>query len=218
MNMNEEMNIGYMNERIERTKVQSVESSRQTVRKLMEAEEMAEKNIDSLAGQSNQISAIEVGIKKVQLNADKAVNRTDELKQLNKNFMTSALNPGKLVTNWKRKRALKKEEKHIEQVKQFEVTKQSEINSKRADIPKALRQDSKFTREHMAPDEQDIYEEEINRNMSYMSDSVKRIKEMTLSMNTELNEQNGRLNKTGKEAMEMGSRVRHVETKLKKIK
>ena len=215
----EDSEIDFMNERIERTKIKTVESSRQTVRKLREAEEMAEKNIVSLGQQSNQITNVEIGVVKVSLNADKAINRTDELKQLNKNFIVSALNPGKVITNWKRKRAIKKEEKQIESVRRMEVTKLSESKSRANVVPKARKDSYHYQRDSFAPEEtHDIHEQEINRNLDYMSDSVRRLKEMTVTMNGELDTQNTRLAKTGKDALEMGTRVRHVETKLKKIK
>eukprot|EP00834_Sanchytrium_tribonematis_P006157 NODE_428_length_7645_cov_0.433740.p6 type:complete len:220 gc:universal NODE_428_length_7645_cov_0.433740:5622-4963(-) len=218
--IDEEFDIELMNDRIEQTKLKSLESSRQTVKRLKESEHMAEQNLTSLGQQSNQLSNVEVGITKVSLNADKAVNRTEDLKQLNKNFIVSSLNPGKIVTNWKRKRNLKKEEKKIEEVKRYEITKKAETSSRVARIPKSgSRHDSSFDRDHVAPDEtHDVHEEEISRNLSYMSDSVRRLKEMSTMMSSELADQNDRLNKTGKDALEMGTKVRTVETRLKKIK
>eukprot|EP00835_Amoeboradix_gromovi_P003319 NODE_214_length_14327_cov_0.392325.p8 type:complete len:221 gc:universal NODE_214_length_14327_cov_0.392325:2625-3287(+) len=220
MDHNDDLEVNFMNERIERTKLKSLESSRQTVRKLKESEDMAERNVVALAQQSNQITNVEVGIAKVSLNADKAINRTDELKRLQKNFISSALNPGKVIVNWKRKRTIKEEEKKIEMVRRMEITKLSENNSRANMVPhSSKRHDSSYHRDSVAPDEtHDIHEQEINRNLSYMSTSVKRLKEMTATMNAELESQNSRLTNTGKDALEMGTRVRTIETRLKKIK
>ena len=191
-NNDDDMDIEIMKDRIDVTKQKSLQSSRNTRRRLEESERMAALNMSNISNQNDKLSNIEHNMDIAQLHTDKALTKTERLEQLNKNFITSSVNPLKYYHNSKHNRA---DSKHASKEKEYNERgasnhSRSTLNEEREMIyneSDRRSQGGRRGRKQLLEGEEDCeVEKEIDENIEYMSSSLSRLKAMALATNQEI--------------------------------
>lgn len=108
---------------IRRVKNDSLQSTRNAVRKLRETEEIAQSSLVKLGEQSAQLSRVESQLTTANYHATASESKTQELTRLNKNFILSSLTISNPFT--KAKRREKALAKHLENEKSLLDSKES---------------------------------------------------------------------------------------------
>ena len=140
--------------------------------------------------------------------SDKAANQADELKQLNRSiFIPVVSNPFRRKEK-ERRELENKQRDHAEHMAERDNIRQFEYESN-ARIQETARMNSNQRTERRGrseadrrryqfeeDSEDDALEDEIDNNLDLLGDATSRLKNMAVTMNTELDRQNSELNKT----------------------
>eukprot|EP00834_Sanchytrium_tribonematis_P005143 NODE_292_length_10587_cov_0.520881.p5 type:complete len:248 gc:universal NODE_292_length_10587_cov_0.520881:8114-7371(-) len=220
--------IDVMKDRIDITKQKSLQSSRNTRRLLEESQRMAAINSMNLSEQRDKLNNIEDNMNLVDVHADKAITKTDELEQLNKNFITSAANPLKYYHRSKNNRANEKHNKREKQVREelgqkrpsnsrLEETNDEiiQMNRQRGRSPNSKA--SRTRNNYLEGEENCQVEKEIDDNINFSSSALKNLKLMAMAQNEEIKAQNERIGNISKSTDAVSSKNKRTEKRLKKF-
>eukprot|EP00835_Amoeboradix_gromovi_P000385 NODE_13_length_42895_cov_0.518413.p15 type:complete len:250 gc:universal NODE_13_length_42895_cov_0.518413:4644-5393(+) len=216
--------IEFMKDRINVTKEKSLDSSRSTRRRLEESERMAALNMSNISDQNDKLTHIEHNMNIADLHTDKAINKTERLEQLNKNFITSAANPLKYYHNAKHNSRNKKHDAKEKELKGAEIqSPSSTLRDKREQIYNSSGDRNKSSsgrrgRQQLLDGEEHCpIEREIDENVEFMSGSISRLKQMALAVNEEVSSQNQRIKNISSASDSVQSKTVRTERKLKKF-
>jgi hypothetical protein len=210
--------------KINQTKKDTLDSTRNAVSKLKETEEIGERTLVKLGEQSEQIINVERQLDVADVHVNRAADQTSELKQLNKSiFAINIKNPFKSKKNKEAELAKVQEQYRQQSAQRGEQTNAAYQSKQR--VEGALRgatggnaryqeDGSKYTFE----DEDPSVENEINDNLDIMSDSLARLKGIAGAMNQEVAGQNERLDRISQKTDRVGEKLAVQSKRLDKFK
>ncbi|RKP26840.1 hypothetical protein SYNPS1DRAFT_10981, partial [Syncephalis pseudoplumigaleata] len=228
----EDEDIEGIKRQIHTVKQDTLQSTRNAVQKLQETEAVATSTMTTLGRQGEQIINVERQLDMTDLHAERAAERTDELKRLNRSiFRPSFKNP---FTSKKRaeKELEQKQREHEEymqkrselhtaeyQTQQRMATAMGAPGTRGAQGYKSAKdiygdESGRYTFE----DEDPSVEREINENLDVISDSMQRLKMMGTAMNAELTAQNDRLKTIDGKTTTVHSKINLQRNRLDRIK
>ncbi|KAI9226315.1 MAG: hypothetical protein DHS80DRAFT_25350 [Piptocephalis tieghemiana] len=231
----EDEDVEAIKSQITRTKEDTRDTTRRAVAKLRETEDIATGTLTTLGNQSEQILGIERNLDLADMHADRAADRTAELKRLNKSIF--AISIRKPWGGRKRKdaeiakiqadQAAATARREDEAVARYQTDRRIREATERHPPSKypaggastAESSDASDPRSrYMFEDEDPALEDEIDRNLDSMSAGISRLRGMGLAMNDELDGQNQRLHRIRDKTDALGEKVAIGSRKLEKIK
>ncbi|KAG0309880.1 Protein transport protein S9 plasma membrane t-SNARE [Dissophora globulifera] len=207
-----EEDVDRVAQQIRDTRQESVQSTRNALRALQEADESAGRTMQQLGDQSEQLGRIERSLDSAQIHADNAQAKAGELKTVNRSmFAIHVKNP--FTSTKKKERELEEAKRRAaEEMAQREAIRREEYDSRQR-VNTAMGQGpygrapgqgngasggigsqgerSMYAFENNEQDDQD--EREIDTNLDLMSGFMDRLKQSAVTMNTEVNRQNERM-------------------------
>ncbi|RKP04622.1 hypothetical protein THASP1DRAFT_8357, partial [Thamnocephalis sphaerospora] len=204
----DEEDVEGIKRQIHAVKQDTLASSRNAVQKVRETEAMAEKTLTTLGQQGEQLINVERQLDMADLHAERAAEKTDELKRLNRSiFRPNFKNP---FTSKKRaeQELARKQQEHEEYMRKRAdlhtadyQTKQRINNATSTSYGSGNRDAYQSARDRYGDesgrytfeDEDPSVEREIDDNLNVLSDSMNRLKMMGGAMRDELSVQNDRL-------------------------
>ncbi|ORE11222.1 hypothetical protein BCV72DRAFT_114354 [Rhizopus microsporus var. microsporus] len=208
----EEVEVAGLKQKIKNVKQDSLASTRAALQRLHETEATAANTMNMLGEQSTQIANVNRHLDMSKAYSDRAANQAEELRQLNRSiFIPVVSNP------FRRKEREKKELERLQQdhaehmeerdrIRQFEYETKARIeetnraNEGQKNIRSAGRRGrSEADRRRYqfeADSEDDAIEDEIDQNLDLMGDALAGLKNMAITMNTTLDDQNKQLGRT----------------------
>jgi hypothetical protein len=222
-------------------KQDSVNSTRNALRMAREAEETARGTINRLGGQSEKLANTERYLDVSKGHSQRAEDRTDELKQLNRSIFRPvitfnkdakrAAQEAKVLQRYDEER--EEREKAMTDIRETQnrLGQASTYGSQEEDIvagPNGRRtktaaqqtlqkeQRKRFQFEATASD--DELEDELDGNLDEISDVAKRLKALGSAMGQELDNQNNRIERIEEKTVNLDNRVFRNTERLKRIK
>lgn len=192
----------------------SLHSTRRALQRINDSENIAMNNMEMLNQQSEQLSNIETRLESTSAQAKVSDAKADHLKSLNRFFM---------IPSFGGKKAKKREEQASIERKQYEA-KLEEARMNREQQSRRQARDiangrSSQTRFHTTPAniERDNVEEEIDSNLNDISSGLARLKMMSQTMNTEITQQNGRIDNIQDRTEKTNARIVNTTNKVNRI-
>ncbi|KAG0199008.1 Protein transport protein S9 plasma membrane t-SNARE [Mortierella sp. GBA30] len=231
-----EEDVTRVSQQIRDVRQESVQSTRNALRALQEADESAGRTMQQLGEQSEQLGRVERSLDSAQIHADNAQEKAGELKTVNRSmFAIHVKNP--FTSTKKKERALEEAKlKAAEELAQRERIRKEEYDSKQR-VNAAMGQGpygrapggnnysnngqggpgerSAYAFENTAED--DALEEEIDHNMDMMGGILGNLKNSAMAMNTEVNRQNERMAGITSKTDNLHGSVTHNTQLLQKI-
>ncbi|KAJ2956457.1 hypothetical protein NQZ79_g7705 [Umbelopsis isabellina] len=185
-------------------------SSRNAVQKLKEIEESAAKTMIMLGEQSSSIASVDRNLDLAKAHSEKAAAQANELRQMNRSmFAVHVKNPFKERNDIRQYEYSSKQ--RLDNAQRV-AGRTSESNSQnRSKIDRQLYQ-------FEADEEDDALEDEQERNVNIISDSLGRLKNSALTMREEVESQNKRLAKINGKVEPLTERVATTTHKLNNIR
>ncbi|KAI0274673.1 synaptosome-associated proteinsynaptosomal-associated protein 25 [Gloeopeniophorella convolvens] len=219
-------------------KQDSVNSTRNALRMAREAEETARGTINRLGDQSEKLANTERHLDVAKSHSQRAEDKTDELKKLNRSIFRPAI-----TFNKDGKRAAQEskiqqryDEERDEREKTMMDIRETQNRLGRATtygqddegigsgrLPKtatqqALRQEQRKRYQFEATASDDELEDELDDNLDEISDMTKRLKALGSAMGQELDKQNNRIERIEEKTVSLDNRVFRNTERLKRIK
>ncbi|CAO3589835.1 unnamed protein product [Absidia cylindrospora] len=193
--------------------MESLQSTRNALQKITEAEQSAAQSMNQLGTQSTQIANVNRNIDLAKAHSDRASSQADELKQLNRSiFIPVVKNP------------FNKNARHRREIERLQADQSEHMNERddirkfehdsNARIDQANRRNDHVSSNHgyrrgrseadrrryqfEADEEDDAVEDEIDQNLDLLGGATSRLKNMAMTMNEELDSQNKHLGKLNK--------------------
>ncbi|KAG9069495.1 hypothetical protein KI688_010398 [Linnemannia hyalina] len=232
-----EEDVDRVSQQIRDTRQESVNSTRNALRALQEAEESSGRTMGQLGEQSEQLGRIERSLDSAQIHADNAQEKAGELKTVNRSmFAIHIKNP--FNSTKKRERELEEaKRKAAEELAQREAIHREEYQTKQR-IDMAMGKSaygrapgntnnysndgrggpgerSAYAFENTAED--DSQENEIDQNLDAMGGYLARLKTSAMTMNQEVNRQNERMTHVTSKTDNLHGSVTHNTALLNKI-
>ncbi|KAI9445166.1 protein transporter SEC9 [Lactarius indigo] len=222
-------------------KQDSVNSTRNALRMAREAEETARGTINRLGGQSEKLANTERHLDVAKGHSQRADDRTDELKQLNRSIFRPvitfnkdakrAAQEAKVQQRYEEER--EEREKAMGDIRETQNrlgqastygSREDEIgagpNGRRSKTAAQLslqkEQRKRYQFEATASD--DELEDELDDNLDEISDVAKRLKALGTAMGQELDNQNNRIERIEEKTVSLDNRVFRNTERLKRIK
>jgi len=210
-------------------KQESVNSTRNALRLAQEAEETARGTLTRLGDQSEKLADTERHLDVAKSHSQRADDRTDELKKLNRSIFLPAI-----TFNKDGKRAAQEakiQSRYEDEQKEREKTMidirdtQNRLgraatyerhDDKGSDKIKSVDHRKRFQFEK--DDEDDQLEDELDDNLDQISDATSRLKALGMAMGQELDSQNLRINRIEEKTVKLDNRVFRNTERLKNIK
>jgi len=217
-------------------KQESVSSTRNALRLAREAEETARTTMGRLGDQSEKLANTERHLDVSKGHSQRAADKTDELKQLNRSIFRPVI-----TFNKDAKRAAKDaeiqrryEEERDERERAMSDIRESHNRLGRAGAydqdeegigqrgptasQQAMRKEQRKRYQFEATGSDDEMEDELDNNLDEISDVAKRLKMLGTAMGQELDQQNERIDRLGNKAGALDQHVFSNTEKLKRIK
>ncbi|ORZ14151.1 hypothetical protein BCR42DRAFT_418154 [Absidia repens] len=209
----EDQEVGGLKKQIRDVKQESLQSTRNALQKITEAEQSAAQSMNQLGTQSTQIANVNRNIDLAKAHSDRASSQADELKQLNRSiFIPVVKNP------------FNKNARHRREIERLQADQSEHMNERddirkfehdsNARIDQANRRNDQVSSNHgyrrgrseadrrryqfEADEEDDAVEDEIDSNLDLLGGATARLKNMAMTMNDELDSQNKHLGKLNK--------------------
>ncbi|KAF9572478.1 Protein transport protein S9 plasma membrane t-SNARE [Mortierella alpina] len=232
-----EQDVDRVAQQIRDTRQESVQSTRNALRALQEADESAGRTMQQLGEQSEQLGRVERNLDSAQIHADNAQEKAGELKTVNRSmFAVHIKNP--FTSTKKKERALEEAKlKAAEELAQRERIRKEEYETKQrlnaaqgqgpyGRAPPSSNgysnngrggpgERSAYAFENTAED--DAHEAEIDRNLDLMGGLLGNLKNSAMAMNTEVNRQNERMTHITHKTDDLSGSVTHNTQLLQKI-
>lgn len=160
---------------------------------------------------------------------DRASNQADELKQLNRSiFIPVVSNPFRRKDKERLEAKQKEHAEHMaerDNIRQFEYESQARIqetarhNSNQTRSERRGRSEADRRRYQFEEDsEDDAIEDELDNNLDLLGDATSRLKNMAVTMNTELDRQNTELGRTVNKVDPINNKLVGITDKLNRVK
>ncbi|KAI7870751.1 hypothetical protein BDF14DRAFT_1769109 [Spinellus fusiger] len=230
----DEQEIAGMKQQIRNIKQDSLASTRNALQKIHEAEKVAANTMNSLGQQSTQIANVDRNLDLSKAYSDRASAQASELKQLNRSiFIPVVTNP--FTKKSKERKDLENRRKdhseHMEEredIRRFEYESQARVEEVQRQTQRGPGSNGGYRRgrseadkrryQFEADEEDDALEDELDENLDLLGDATSRLKNMALSMNTELDSQNKQLNKLTKKVDPLSEKLVMTTHKLNSTK
>ncbi|KAF9901014.1 Protein transport protein S9 plasma membrane t-SNARE [Linnemannia zychae] len=232
-----EEDVNRVAQQIRDTRQESVNSTRNALRALQEAEESSGRTMTQLGEQSEQLGRIERSLDSAQIHADNAQEKAGELKTVNRSMFAIHIKNPFNSTKKKERELEEAKRKAAEDLARREAIRSEEYQSKQR-IDAAMGngaygraqgvtnnysnngrggpgERSAYAFENTAED--DAHEEEIDRNLDEMSGYLARLKTSAQTMNQEVNRQNERMTGITSKTDNLHGSVTHNTALLQKI-
>jgi len=224
-----EEDVDYIKSQIRTTKQQTLQSSRNALRMVMEAETTGANTLNQLGSQSEALNRIEHRLDVSQVHADNAAGKAAHLQSLNRSMFRPAFkNP---FNSQKRaeKRIAKMEAEHLaaQQRKDDLRATQQETRGRiqqglagRGELPDRQGYSaSSYSRYQFEADEEDHeMEREMASNLDYVSEAAQRLKTMALAQASEIDRQNDVISRVSAKTDKTGATIGGSLSRLKSIK
>ncbi|KAF9358026.1 Protein transport protein S9 plasma membrane t-SNARE [Mortierella sp. AD094] len=232
-----EEDVDRVAQQIRDVRQESVQSTRNALRALQEADESAGRTMQQLGEQSEQLGRIERSLDSSQIHADNAQQKAGELKTVNRSMFAIHIKNPFNSTKKKERELEEAKRKAAEEMAQREAIRHEEYDSRQR-INAAMGQgpygrapsgsngygnngrggpgeQSMYSFENTAED--DDAEREIDQNLDMMGGFMDRLKQSALTMNTEVNRQNERMTGITQKTDNVHGSVSHNTQLLQKI-
>ncbi|KAF9105891.1 Protein transport protein S9 plasma membrane t-SNARE [Mortierella sp. GBA35] len=232
-----EEDVNRVAQQIRDTRQESVNSTRNALRALQEAEESSGRTMTQLGEQSEQLGRIERSLDSAQIHADNAQEKASELKTVNRSMFAIHIKNPFNSTKKKERELEEAKRKAAEELAQREAIRHEEYQSKqRIDAAmgngaygRAQGQTNNYSNngrggtgersayafENTAED--DAHENEIDANLDAMGGYLARLKTNAMTMNQEVNRQNERMTGLTTKTDNLHGSVTHNTALLQKI-
>lgn len=222
-------------------KQESVNSTRNAIRMAREAEETARNTINRLGSQSEKLASTERHLDVAKGHSQRAEDRTDELKQLNRSIFRPvitfnkdakrAAQESKVLRRYEDERD--EREKAMMDIRdtQNRLGKASAYGSREEEIgtgpdgrrtrtaaQQALQKEQKKRYQFEATASDDELEDELDGNLDEISDVANRLKALGSAMGQELDKQNNRIERIEEKTVNLDNKVFRNTERLKRIK
>ncbi|KAF9291341.1 Meiosis-specific subunit of the t-SNARE complex [Linnemannia elongata] len=232
-----EEDVDRVSQQIRDTRQESVNSTRNALRALQEAEESSGRTMTQLGEQSEQLGRIERNLDSAQIHADNAQEKAGELKTVNRSMFAIHIKNPFNSTKKREKELEEAKRKAAEELAQREAIRHEEYQSKQR-IDMAMGngaygraqgntnnysnngrggpgERSAYAFENTAED--DAQENEIDQNLDAMGGYLARLKTSAMTMNQEVNRQNERMTHITSKTDNLHGSVTHNTALLQKI-
>jgi len=221
-------------------KQESVNSTRNALRMAREAEETARGTINKLGSQSEKLANTERHLDVSKSHSQRADDRTDELKQLNRSIFRPAITFNKDAKRAAQEAKIQRRyedergehEKAMMDIRETQnrlgqastYGQQEEIQAgpnggrARSAAQQALQREQRKRYQFEATASDDEMEDELDGNLDEISDVAKRLKGLGMAMGQELDNQNGRIERIEEKTVSLDNRVFRNTERLKRIK
>ncbi|KAI8353229.1 hypothetical protein BD560DRAFT_408554 [Blakeslea trispora] len=225
----EEVQIAGIKQQIKNVKQDSLQSTRLALQKIHETEATAANTMNMLGQQSSQIANVNRHLDMSKAYSDRASNQAEELKQLNRSiFIPVVSNPFKRKGKQELEAKQREHAEHMAErdtIRQFEYESQQRIqetaraNSNQTRGERRGRSEADRRRYQFEEDsEDDAIEDEIDNNLDLLGDATSRLKNMALTMNTELDRQNDELSRTMNKVDPLSKKIVATTDKLNRTR
>lgn len=222
-----EEDVDYIKTQIRSTKKQTLQSSRNALRMVMEAETTGANTLNQLGSQSEALNRIEHRLDVSQVHADNAVGKAAHLQSLNRSMFRPAFkNP---FSSQKRadKRLAKVEADHLAAQQRKDDLRSAQLETRgrtqqnlagRGELPSRDGYSaSSYSQYQFEADEEDHgMEREVASNLDYVSEAAQRLKNMALAQAGEIDRQNDVIarvsNKTDKAGATIGGGLKRLKS------
>ncbi|VDB99670.1 unnamed protein product [Peniophora sp. CBMAI 1063] len=217
-------------------KQESVNSTRNALRMAREAEETARGTLGRLGDQSEKLANTERHLDVAKTHSQRADDKTDELKQLNRSIFRPVI-----TFNKDAKRAAKEAEiqRRYEEDRDQRERTMVEVRESQNRIGRAggfddeegiggrrgltetqlkMRKDQRKRYQFEETASDDELEDELDDNLNEIGDVAKRLKNLGMAMGQELDQQNSRIDRLGDKAGGLDQRLFSTTERLKRIK
>ncbi|KAF9115587.1 hypothetical protein BGX27_007324 [Mortierella sp. AM989] len=233
-----EEDVDRVSQQIRDVRQESVQSTRNALRALQEADDSAGRTMQQLGEQSEQLGRIERSLDSSQIHADNAQQKAGELKTVNRSmFAIHIKNPFNSTKKKEReleeaKRKAAEEMAQREAIRHEEYESKQRVNAATGQGPYGRAQGSGSNgysnNGRGGPGEQSMYsfentaedddaEREIDHNLDMMGGLMDRLKQNAMTMNTEVNRQNERMTGITQKTDNVHGSVTHNTQLLQKI-
>ncbi|KAH8997926.1 protein transporter SEC9 [Lactarius akahatsu] len=224
-------------------KQDSVNSTRNALRMAREAEETARGTINRLGGQSEKLASTERHLDVAKGHSQRADDRTDELKQLNRSIFRPvitfnkdakrAAQEAKVLQRYEEEREehekamgdIRATQNRLGQASTYgsrDGSREEEIRAgptgRRTGAQQSLQKEQRKRYQFEVTASDDELEDELDDNLDEISDVAKRLKALGSAMGQELDHQNNRIERIEEKTVNLDNRVFRNTERLKKIK
>ncbi|KAJ9052268.1 Protein transport protein S9 plasma membrane t-SNARE [Entomophthora muscae] len=224
----EDESIDSLKTQIRSVKQSSLAATRNAVTKLAESEDVAANTLERLGRQSDKINSIDRQLEMADAQADAALEQSKELKKVNGSMFSGfrIRNPFKSRPDPTKIDKLKAaHQAQLEQEESLRAERQASMGSNLSDqASPAPSSGSKASlggpnsQYNFEEDEEGLnMEKEIDSNLDSISSALGRLKNMSLAMTDEIDNQNTRLDKINENASNVETKVAAGRDRLKKI-
>ncbi|KAI9020057.1 hypothetical protein CLU79DRAFT_756919 [Phycomyces nitens] len=205
----QEQEISGLKSQIRNVKQESLASTRNALQKIYETEQSAANTMNLLGQQSTQIANVDRNLDLSKAYSDRAASQASELKQLNRSIFIPVVSNPFTRSSRERKELEARKQDHAEhmnereEIRQFEYESQARVESAQRAAQRGQGSNGGYRRgrseedkkryQFEADEEDDDLEDELDSNLDLLGDATARLKNMALSMNTELDSQNKQL-------------------------
>ncbi|KAI0307834.1 synaptosome-associated proteinsynaptosomal-associated protein 25 [Multifurca ochricompacta] len=198
-------------------KQEGVNSTRNALRMAREAEETARNTINRLGSQSEKLANTERHLDVSKGHSQRAEDRTDELKQLNRSIFRPvitfnkdakrAAQEAKIQQRYEEERD--EREKAMMDIRETRTEIGEGLNGRRQKSPAqlALKKEQRKRYQFEATASDDDLEDELDDNLGEISDVTKRLKALGMAMGQELDKQNDRIERIEEKTVSLDNRV-----------
>jgi len=222
-------------------KQDGVNSTRNALRMAREAEETARNTVNRLGSQSEKLANTERHLDVSKTHSQRADDRTDELKQLNRSIFRPVIHfnkdskraaaEAKIQARYEEER--EEREKGMMDIRETQnrlgqastyVQQEEGIgvgpNGRRSKTAaqQSLQKEQRKRYQFEATASDDELEDELDDNLDEISDVTKRLKTLGTAMGQELDQQNGRIERIEEKTVSLDNRVFRNTERLKRIK
>lgn len=231
-----EEDVDYVKSQIKNTKTQTMQSSRNALRMVMEAEANANNTMNQLGSQSEMLNRIEHRLDVSQVHAETAAEKAGHLKSLNRSMFVPHFHAPWSNKKRAKERIAKAEAEHLaaqQRTDDLRAQQRDTRNRVREAVggssgtggligasDRASRDTSgNYARYQFEADEEDDgMERELDRNLGDISDAVGHLKNLALGMNSEIERQNGSIGRITGKVDVTGATLAGGSSRLKSIK
>jgi hypothetical protein len=193
---------------VRRVQQDSLTSTRNTLSKLRETQDIGANTLNTLYKQGDQLGKVERNIEKASENAIDAENQADDLHKYD----------GLIPVNFNNVFSRKKKKREQEQKAQSEAAKTSPRTARRATNLQMSADDSPAAKAVTAAEPiEDEVEQEIDENLNEISAALSNLKDIGLSMNTELDVHKEQITHISNTADNVSTTIKSSEKKIKKF-
>ncbi|KAG0168162.1 Protein transport protein S9 plasma membrane t-SNARE [Apophysomyces sp. BC1034] len=225
----EDQEVSGLKQQIRNVKNDTLASTRNALQKIHETEQTAGNTMTMLGQQSTQLANVDRNLDLSKAYSDRAASQASELKQLNRSIFIPVIKNPFTKGSRERKELESRRQDHAEHMQERDNIRQFEYESQ-ARVEAAQRQNERvaansgYRRGRSEADrrkyqfeedeEDDAIEDEIDQNLDLLGGATARLRNMALTMNSELDSQNKQLDKVSKKVDPLSEKLVMTTHKL----